>query len=227
MTERTLYYLELPMLLRCSKCSFEVESDKQTSKQFFYLKYKTQPPTMRSSWCSYCSKCQKDYKSKYYKNNGKKLNKIHKDFRDTHKDQCLKLEAARRLARAENPDEILRYRNIVALNEKDRYIHDRFMVWKSGARKRHIEWTLQETDIHRMLLAQNGLCFYTNQPLVLGTNSNFTLSLDRIDSRLHYTQDNVVLCATVVNLMKLDTPLDDFKRIIALLNNHLNVTCRP
>lgn len=60
---------------------------------------------------------------------------------------------------------------------------------------------------------QNGLCAYTKEKLEIGSNSNNTLSIDRIDSSLGYTKTNIVLTTWKVNNCKQDLSLQEFKEL--------------
>lgn len=60
---------------------------------------------------------------------------------------------------------------------------------------------------------QNGKCFYTGRVMTFTRGCNDSLSIDRIDSVLGYTVDNVVLCCSKVNVMKSDLNHLDFIKI--------------
>ena len=63
---------------------------------------------------------------------------------------------------------------------------------------------------------QQGRCFYTGIPMVLGGRRKHPRkpSLDRIDSTRAYTPDNCVLCLCAVNFMKNDYTLDEFMALL-------------
>ncbi len=56
---------------------------------------------------------------------------------------------------------------------------------------------------------QDGKCLYSGLPMDAASGS-MGISIDRCDSNLGYTKDNVVLVCAVVNEMKNDTPESDF-----------------
>lgn len=47
-------------------------------------------------------------------------------------------------------------------------------------------------------------------------------SIDRIDSSKGYTEDNIVITTGIVNTMKLDMSINEFKEQIKLLYNNMN-----
>lgn len=71
------------------------------------------------------------------------------------------------------------------------------------------------TDYLLMLFQrQNGLCFYSDQPISVevGKGSRWEqLSLDRIKPELGYTQGNVVWCTRRINTIKNDVTLGEMK----------------
>jgi len=67
--------------------------------------------------------------------------------------------------------------------------------------------------IEHLYNLQGGLCAYTKDKLELGSNSNNTLSIDRIDSSLGYIKSNIVLTTWKVNNCKQDLSLQEFKEL--------------
>lgn len=184
----------------------------------FYVKYKSRNPIKRSDWSSYCNDCMKQYKRVYYSENADKINLTHKKARQDDIEHYLEVEAAKRLANSSDPEALLKYRAVTSLDTDKRYLYDRTQRWKRSAKKRKLEWSLTLKDIEKMLKDQNGRCYYTGLPLVLGPNSRYTISLDRSDSTQGYTLSNVVLCCTFVNLAKLDMTVSEFREMITILH---------
>jgi hypothetical protein len=102
-----------------------------------------------------------------------------------------------------------------AYNEKQaQQYHDEDRIYKvlidgakARARKKQFEFTLTLEDIQRKMAAQNGLCYYTGIPMekVSGSKKHFNIlrvSLDRIDSAVGYTNENVILCTLWANIAK-------------------------
>lgn len=47
-------------------------------------------------------------------------------------------------------------------------------------------------------------------------------SIDRLDSTKGYTEDNIVITTNIINTMKLDMSIEEFKEQIKLLYNNMN-----
>lgn len=196
--------------------------DKKRSSSSFYLKSRTKPPVRRSDWSSRCDECVKKYKKNYYRLNAKKLNKLHKEQRLLNHNDSLRKEAARRLAKSSNKDAILRRRTVASLSPRDAYLNQRLTQWRSSAKKRGLAFSLGFDDLLSLIEKQKGLCAYTGKPLVFAPNSRATISVDRINSSQGYLLDNVVVCWQLVNLMKLDLSVSEFRSVIALIHSHLS-----
>ena len=76
----------------------------------------------------------------------------------------------------------------------------KYAQYKSGAKKRGIEFTL--TKEHFNALWQNP-CNYCGDEVL-------TIGIDRTDSNSGYSADNVVSCCTICNVMKLALPRNVF-----------------
>ena len=88
----------------------------------------------------------------------------------------------------------------------------RYNCYKSNAKRRGVPFNLTKNDLILLFNDQNGLCYYTGQPLKLVTsvgrgtvnmlNTPDQLSLDRKVPSLGYTKGNVVWCTYLINSMK-------------------------
>ena len=72
-------------------------------------------------------------------------------------------------------------------------------------------------DLHR---AQNGYCAYTGDKLSLQSGLPSTMSVDRIDSALGYTKDNVRLVTWEVNNAKQDMTMESFVLLCKKVIDH-------
>lgn len=89
---------------------------------------------------------------------------------------------------------------------------------RHSAKTRGIQFDVIIDDLERLWNKQNGRCAYTNQPLSFPAVMNaknmnrddFTASLDRRDSSLGYTADNVQWVHKVINIMKMDLNENEF-----------------
>lgn len=69
-----------------------------------------------------------------------------------------------------------------------------------------------------VLVYQDGLCFYTGEPLNTIAQHPYCLSLDRHDSSQGYIRGNVVLCGWIVNKMKQNVPFEQFIEVCGRLH---------
>ena len=107
------------------------------------------------------------------------------------------------------------------LNVPSMYYH----AIKGAAAKRKIDFNLSRKDLDDLFIKQKGKCIYTGFDLYFGDNKKRgTASLDRIDSNLGYTVDNVQWIHKDANLMKMDLTHDRFIEICKIITeNNKNV----
>lgn len=118
------------------------------------------------------------------------------------------------------------YRSTVSIqhtkecSEEDKisnYLHSKsFEGFKH--RKNIIEYTLTPEIIKKQLLKQDMKDYYTG---VVPKNYE-EYSIDRIDSSKGYVEDNIVITTGVINTMKLDMSIEEFKEQIKLLYNNMS-----
>ncbi len=78
-------------------------------------------------------------------------------------------------------------------------------------------------DLMEKYKKQEGLCFYTNRKMLLSRNNHFSLSVDRLDSTLGYTNNNIVLCCSIVNYMKQEYDIDIFLELCSDIHNNTKI----
>ncbi len=78
---------------------------------------------------------------------------------------------------------------------------------KACAKKRKVDFDLDKDFLEDLLKKQNGLCYFSGVPISLDDS---TASMDRVDSSLGYTKDNVQWVHRVVNFMKNELSQEDF-----------------
>ncbi len=61
------------------------------------------------------------------------------------------------------------------------------------------EFNLTFDDICNMIIKQNGRCYYSGIPLIYKPNSDWMCSIERIDNKLGYTNENCVLVCVEFN----------------------------
>lgn len=94
----------------------------------------------------------------------------------------------------------------------------KFCEIKKRARKINHKFDISLEDIKLLPLK----CFYTGLPLTLKCNKPNTFSVDRIDSNRGYTKDNIVSCCWVVNRMKSNMSIRQFKKLCTEIITNYN-----
>ena len=72
--------------------------------------------------------------------------------------------------------------------------------------------------IKEQLIKQEMKDYYTG----IIPNDYKDYSIDRLDSTKGYTEDNIVITTNIINTMKLDMSIEEFKEQIKLLYNNMN-----
>jgi hypothetical protein len=98
-------------------------------------------------------------------------------------------------------------------------IRTKLSAAKNRAKLKNLEYDLDEPFILELFEKQNKKCHYSGLPISLDYEINI-FSIDRIDSNVGYTRDNVCLCLANVNTMKLDMTIEDFFGIIEAIYKH-------
>lgn len=115
---------------------------------------------------------------------------------------------------------------------------DPLPYWKVTLTKRHIKLTPEYMS--ELTIKQGGCCYYTGLPLrpfkmeselKFGKGSKRPLSqviqqvsIDKLDPKKGYVEGNVVLASMLVNMMKGQTNLNQFKTLINIVIKHLDIT---
>jgi hypothetical protein len=86
----------------------------------------------------------------------------------------------------------------------------RYNTWKKNAATRGYRWGLSPEFLLELWNKQDGKCAYSGRQMTKESGAFETVSLDRKNSSLDYTPDNVVLCCAAINEMKMDLPLEVF-----------------
>lgn len=86
---------------------------------------------------------------------------------------------------------------------------EKLLEYKIKKSKRHGN-DLTLDDLLTIYENQNCKCFYTQREFVLSPSHPDSVSIDRIDSNLGYTKNNVVLCCSEINYMKQSQSRDRF-----------------
>lgn len=110
------------------------------------------------------------------------------------------------------------------LKKKEKPMHYRLYISTRrsyNTRKNIKGYDLTPEYIKELLEKQNYKCYYTNQTLNYN-NLHYQPTIDRIDSSKGYIQGNIVICCNIINVMKSDQTLEEFKSNIDLLYNNLH-----
>jgi hypothetical protein len=205
------------MIRDCNKCGVVANTLKE-AQELFYVKFKDLEPTMRSHWNEVCKVCAKIYKYKYYKDNKDYINKKRSDHYYKNKEFYREKNLKRTERKTKDINKLLQIRKIRVMSDEERFWYDKYNGWEKQAIRRGIEYSITDKDIEFLWKKQNGKCFYTNIELKIEKNDLFTVSLDRINSKLGYIKGNVALCGNIINLMKLDLTIEEFKQIVLYLS---------
>ena len=137
-----------------------------------------------------------------------------------------------------NKDSSVRYQKLSDIDKKKYLIRQhkwvknniikcRILSAKHRAKKKDLDFDIDEDFINNLLIEQNYKCKYSGQILDISsvgsqdTKMNiYGLSIDRIDSKKGYTKDNVVLVASIVNTMKNELTEADFLAFIKTLYDY-------
>lgn len=85
------------------------------------------------------------------------------------------------------------------------------------AKQKKIDFNLDLLFLQALHGRQKGLCAYSKQPMSITFNKTDSISIDRIDSSLGYTKDNVCLARAIVNSMKGDLSVRAFHAICEMI----------
>jgi hypothetical protein len=128
-----------------------------------------------------------------------------KDYRERNREKIKKQSRDRYLRNKKHNDAVRKKwylenksRIIKKLRHKKETLSGRICEWKKGAKRRGIEWLLTEEDIKSLPL----VCHYTGTSLVMEVGHSNTISIDRVDSAKPYSLENVVMCCSMINIMK-------------------------
>lgn len=99
-----------------------------------------------------------------------------------------------------------------------------FTSYKNGAMKRNLSFDVTIQEIWNLYLEQHGLCAISGLPINFTPNYKDktinTASLDRIDSSLGYTKNNVHWVHKRINEMKMDLKLDRLLELCYMVTNY-------
>lgn len=140
-------------------------------------------------------------------------------FYKTSKGTCKSCTSAKITERYHNdPSKRERVRAQAAKWQDDNMIRYRWLNAKNRSAKSGLEFAITVEHLESLWEDCSGNCYYTGLPMVQ-ERSDVTnaVSLDRLDSSKGYVPGNVVLCRSIVNIMKNDLSEADFSAMILVL----------
>lgn len=91
------------------------------------------------------------------------------------------------------------------------------------ARSAKLKFDLTKEYIEEILQKQNYKCYYTGIPFGDNFNNKDNYpTIDRIDSTKGYIKGNICICTYIVNGMKSNLAIDQFKDIVTKIYNNIN-----
>jgi hypothetical protein len=117
----------------------------------------------------------------------------------------------------EKKDYIKRQREWVKKN----LIRFRVESAKHRAIRKGLVFEITDDIIQQKLNEQEGKCYISKQPLVMGENDWYGISLDRLNSNLGYTVDNTILVTKFVNSSKNTLSLDEYIKLLKEVCNNI------
>ena len=88
----------------------------------------------------------------------------------------------------------------------------------ANARAKYKPIDIDEEYIRSTIEFQNNRDYYTGLPF----NSPLDMSVDRIDSSLGYVKGNIVITTCIINSMKNDLSINEFKEYIRNIYNNID-----
>lgn len=102
--------------------------------------------------------------------------------------------------------------------QDDNMLRYRFLSARTRSKKSGLEFSITVETVNQLWEDCSGNCYYTGLPMVLERSDNMnSVSLDRLDSSKGYVPGNVVLCRSIVNIMKSDLSEAEFSQVILAL----------
>lgn len=159
---------------------------------------KPEPEVIFTTGKNRCKNCIKLYRQEYHIKN--------KD----------KIKAQQKTYYKKNKKNVLRYQKeyYYSVNGK---INSMYNTSKRRAKKKNMPFDLTKEWIIQQLETQNHLCALTQLPFLFEETENqlnpYAPSLDRIDPNKGYTQDNVRIVCSIINLSLNEFGEETFKKI--------------
>lgn len=89
-----------------------------------------------------------------------------------------------------------------------------FMQKRASCKKKGIDFDLDYEFLLSQWKKQDGCCYYFNIPMLFGVKNLESATLERINSSIGYTKENVVFASRMANHAKNDSGFTDFNNIL-------------
>lgn len=114
-----------------------------------------------------------------------------------------------------------RYRNKKSYSLEET-LHRRAYQAKRRSERKGISFDITDADLIELYNKQDGKCYYSGIPMerVPKIDNYYNVSIDRIDSNVGYTRNNIVLCCDSINTMKNSMPKEFFIELCRKIVSH-------
>ena len=151
-----------------------------------------------------CKHCGKEFESLACKERIFCSNKCrsieHRNIQDPSFRKCSNCKKVKSINKFSKSKDLIEYRCKECLKNRTRKQtltpHGRFLMAKSVARRRHLEWDVEEIEYTELMKLK---CHYCNDEI-----SRMGVGLDRKDNNLGYLKNNIIPCCKLCNWIKSD-----------------------
>lgn len=159
-----------------------------------------------------CDNCRKNYESQWKIHNQTHVKTFLTNWRKTHTKSVKSYTANQKKQREESPYAYLAY---LITNLRNR--SSRPSEAKSKRKSKPV--FIDVRNVHALWDSQNGLCAITKLPMLYKFNDLQSVSIDRIDSSISYTVDNIQLVCRWVNYAKNNKSNETIINILQMYKN--------
>lgn len=107
------------------------------------------------------------------------------------------------------------------LTNIEKFFNHKISAIKSRAKSKSLEFNITYKNLIDLYEKQNKVCYYSGlafNELSVGPIQYNTISVDRINSKLGYTVDNIALCLFCINAMKSDYNMQDLNTVFKAIH---------
>jgi len=132
--------------------------------------------------------------------------------------KCVSADNCKRYQSLSESEKVEYKRRQVEWQTNNRFQY-RWLQAKKRAERKGLQFTILTDHLEELWEKQSELCYYSGRLMTIKPGKD-TVSIDRIDSTQGYTNGNVVLCCSVVNIMKGEMSTTDFLQVVRELCDH-------